>query len=115
MSHPGLAETAIHRQGLWGLPGADERPVMQDFKTVPQICANSRTDKTGQRRREPDKFKLIRASQPSEPCRRQALSRFIVNIANITAFSNEPAPHRDRDAGTGSQTIKLRSSRRPRP
>jgi len=32
MSHPGLAETNIRRQKLWELPGADERPVMQDFK-----------------------------------------------------------------------------------
>src|SRR3954453_11799270 len=105
MGHPGLAETAVHRQGLLGIAGRGRTSRDAGLQRLcPQICAKSRTDKTGQACREPDKFKLIRATQPSEPCRRQALSRFIINTA---AFSNESALHRNRAAGTGW----LRSSR----
>jgi len=68
-------------KGWRGLPGADERPVMQDFefKTLRvQNSSNSELtdmsqfpgDKTGQLRAELDEFKLIRRRPHSDAARR---------------------------------------------
>jgi hypothetical protein len=77
-----LAGSNIHRQGSqqgWrGLPGADERPVMQEFKL--RTSSNSEFtdkgqfpgDKTGQLRAELDEFKLIRGRSHSDAARRHA-------------------------------------------
>jgi hypothetical protein len=50
----GLAEANIHRQGRLGLelPGADERPVMQDLKDRVHRYGPIPGDKTGQKRAE---------------------------------------------------------------
>jgi hypothetical protein len=55
-----------------GLLGADERPVMQDFRTEFSDMRQFPGDKAGQLRAEWDKFKLIRTRAPSEATRFRA-------------------------------------------
>jgi hypothetical protein len=61
-----------HHLGWCGLPGADERPVMQDFNSELTDMSQFPGDKAGQLRAELDKFKLIRRQPHSDGDRRHA-------------------------------------------